>query len=569
MSSNTRLFLDTRTVYSLVILAVASASSCRTVTYGPDSFDEKMFQKALQNGIEANEGFIRCNDYMNAWLSYADPDSKLVPRTLDKDTDIWNANDCAADNFPFLVLTSYFTDRQKYQGIMHTMLKNEIRLTSRVQSLPDTYSFSRKGFLYDSLSMPRVVFGTTEYIKDGLLPVTEWLGVTPWSDRMLTMLDDLNEYVDVAGGFGINTFGNAPEDEVNGELLQILSRIYWMTGKETYLDWAVQIGEHFLKHAHPLNSHYLRLRDHGCEIVSGLCELYVTLHFARPETKKSFREPLYKLLDYILEHGRNADGLLYNAINPRTGQVVDPGLADTWGYSLNGFYSVYMVDSTERYREAITKVFHNIHQYHQHNWENVGADGYADAIEGALNLYNRMQDERAARWIDSEIQVMWSIQDSSHRENAQRWKGSGIIEGWYGDGNFARTSIMYNLWKSKGTWVQPWNSNLYLGAEMTSDTVYITLKSDDRWEGKIHFDKQRHTANLRLPVDWPRINQFPEWFTIVNDREYELIDVQNESVREVKGEELLNGLPLVMQRGETRRMMIVVKGEQIKKSTSG
>ena len=50
----------------------------------------------------------------------------------------------------------------------------------------------------------------------------------------------------------------------------------------------------------------------------------------------------------------------------------------------------------------------------------------------------------------SEIQVMWSMQDSSHRPNTSQWRSYGVIEGWHGDGNFARTTIMYCLWKTQG-----------------------------------------------------------------------------------------------------------------------
>lgn len=106
------------------------------------------------------------------------------------------------------------------------------------------------------------------------------------------------------------------------------------------------------------------------------------------------------------------------------------------------------------------------------------------------------------------------MQDSSHRENAQQWKNSGIIEGWYGDGNFARTSIMHNLWKSKGTYVQPWNPEIKLGAEQKGDTLYISVKSTKKWEGKLFFDKARHKTEMNMPLDWPRINQFSEWFAI-------------------------------------------------------
>ena len=546
-----------RNCFPVMIFLAVGMTSCKTMSHEISETDQESFDKALQNAELANEGFIRCNNYMNAWLSFADPESKLVPRTLDQDKDIWNANDCAADNFPFLVLTSFFTDPEKYKGVMSEMLNNEIRLTSRVKSLPDTYSFSKKGFFYDSLSMPRVIFGTTEYIKDGLLPITEWLGATPWSERMLTMLNDLDEHIDVAGGFGKNTFGMAPEDEVNGELLQILSRVYWMTGEEKYLSWAIQIGEHFVNDAFPLDSHYLRLRDHGCEIVSGLCELYVALNYADPERKAYFQEPVHMLLDYILREGRNNDGLFYNAINPKTDEVVDQNLADTWGYTLNGFYSAYMVDSTEAYLQAVTTVFSNLHKYHNHNWENLGADGYADAIEGALNLYNRVPDERASRWIDAEISVMWSMQDSAHRANAQQWRNTGIIEGWYGDGNFARTTIMYNLWKSKGTYLQPWSQDVKLGAERKGDTLFISIQSRTPWKGTLYFDKVRHSANMKLPVDWPRINQFPEWFTAVPANIYEFIDVGNATADKVSGKALMDGVALTLKANETKRLMVV------------
>ncbi len=58
----------------------------------------------------------------------------------------------------------------------------------------------------------------------------------------------------------------------------------------------------------------------------------------------------------------------------------------------------------------------------------------------------------AGEWIDSEIKVMWNKQQPS-----------GIIEGWHGDGNFARTTIMYCLWKTGGAYLVPWNDSLKLG----------------------------------------------------------------------------------------------------------
>ena len=59
--------------------------------------------------------------------------------------------------------------------------------------------------------------------------------------------------------------------------------------------------------------------------------------------------------------------------------------------------------------------------------------GDADAIEGALYLYNREPVPSAAAWMDYQIRWMWSKQDSAHRANAQQFRGSGIVEGWHGD----------------------------------------------------------------------------------------------------------------------------------------
>ncbi len=497
--------------------------------------DESKIEIAKANGISANEGFVRCENYVNAWLEFSDPESGLIPRNLKDGKDFWNAQDAAADNYPFMVLTSFFTNQKMFDGRMKEMLASEMKLTSRVNSLPDTYSFSKKDFLNEEIDMGKIIFGTSEYIKDGLLPLTEWLGKSPWSDRMLEMLYDMHKEIDVANEVNEKKLGNVSKEEVNGELLQTLSRVYWMTGDEMFLDWAIKIGDYYLLgNHHPTRDlEYLRLRDHGCELISGLCELYISTHFARPEQKLKYQKSLYEMLDRILEVGRNEDGMFYNAINPITGKVEHKKIADTWGYTLNGYYGIYLIDNKIEYKEAVLKVFANLHKYKNYDWERGSSDGYADAIESALNLYNRIPDPKIADWIDSEIKVMWAIQ-----------KQSGIIEGWHGDGNFARTTIMYNLWKSKGLYVKPWRNDLQLGAEQIGDSLLIYLKADKPWKGKLYFDKQRHKENMNLPMDWPRINQFSEWFTTSSEMEYSLIDFDQRSLEIYAGHDLISGIDI-------------------------
>jgi hypothetical protein len=511
--------------------------------------EKQAFQQAQANGILVNEGLERCRRFVTDWLAQADPSTGLIPRNLYEDTDIWNAKDAAADNYPFMVLTAALTDQALFQGRMREMLATETRLSSRVDRLPDTYSFAKGGFDQEKVDLASIMFGSSEYIKDGLLPLTEWLGLSPWSDRMLGILDDMWKHAPVETRYGNIVSTNV---EVNGEMLQVLSRVYWMTGEQKYLDWAIRLGDYYLLGTqHPSRDFTnLRLRDHGCEIVSGLCELYVTTSFAAVSKHEAYKPHVHAMLDRILEVGRNEDGLFYNAVNPQSGAITNAGIADNFGYTFNGFYSVYQLDSVAAYRTATVKGLAALNdKYRNFDWESGSADGYADAIEGALNLYAREPIASTAAWIDSETQVMWSMQDSSHRPNTSQWQSSGIIEGWHGDGNFARTSIMYCLWKSQGVTASPWRSDLQIGAVRENDALLISLTLEKDWQGVLKWDAPRHRTIMQMPFDWPRINQFPEWFTPESNTNYQLINVREDKEQTFSDQQLLEGIPLSLPKG--------------------
>ena len=528
----------------LILLFFTNVSCNRPETFQLSGPDMNKFVLAKENGRLANDGFLRCHRYLHAWMQYRDAASGLIPRNITESSDYWNAKDAAADNYPYMVLTAFFAQHDMMNAEMLDILNAEKKLTSRLRSLPDTWSFSKQGFLQEEIKADEIVFGASEYIKDGLLPLTEWLGQSPWSERMMEMLYDLHKEINVAGAIAERGYGKAPREEVNGELLQVLSRVYWMTGDESLLSWALSIADFYLLgNQHPTRDlEYLRLRDHGCELIAGLCEIYITTHFAREDKKMAYQQPLYEMLDRLLEVGRNDDGFFYDAVNPVTGEIIEQRIADTWGYTLNGFYGVYLIDNKIEYKEAVLKVFSNLHKYKNHNWEG-NADGYADAIESALNLYNRIRDYAVADWIDSEIQVMWAMQ----RED-------GIIEGWHGDGNFARTTIMHNLWKSRGVYAQPWREDLFIGAEMKGDTLFVSIDVEKPWSGKIFFDTQRFERNLNLPMDWPRINQFPEWFVAIEEDSYIFYDVDGKKSLNLQGKDLIHGID--MEVGGEKRFVI-------------
>ena len=226
-----------------------------------DSAKEQRFLQEAEHSAMANEGLVRSQNLLHDWLYFTDPATGLIPRNLYDESDIWNTKDAAADNFPFLYITSFFTDPDLFEGKMLDMLMTEAALTSRMGRIPDDYSFSKQDYLHPGIEMERIF-------------------QNPVRSR-----------------------------EVYGEIRQLLSRVYWIEEDEKYLDFVIHIGDYLLGDHHPTRDFpRLRLRDHCGEIIAGLSELYATLHHARPEKAREYREPLYEMLDRVLEVGLTRAG---------------------------------------------------------------------------------------------------------------------------------------------------------------------------------------------------------------------------------------------------------------------
>lgn len=505
--------------------------------------DATVFKTAERNGRKAAEAFFRARRYLHGWLAVADPVSGLIPRNLFQSSDFWNAPDSAADNYPFMVLAALLTDPPLMQRKMEPMLQAETRLTSRVGRLPDDYSFSKRGFAREKVAMERLIFGASEYAKDGLMPLTEWMGPSPWRDRMIGLVEDIWAHPEWP-----TPFGRIPSEspEVNGNLLQLLSRIRWLTGDDRFLDWGIRLGDYYLLGDHHPTRDFreLKLRDHGCEVVGGLSELYLAVHHLRPEKKAAYRKAMHEMLDGILARGRNEDGLLYDSFQPKTGDH-SSRLADTWGYTYNAFLTVYLLDGDARYREAVRRVLASLPRYADFDWESGSADGIADAVEGALNLYNREPVAEVVDWIDHEMRNLWAKQYAD-----------GVIEGWHGDGNFTRTTLMYALWKTQGVTVDSWRSDLQVGATREGGQLHLSVSTGQAWTGRLRFDRPRHREYLQLPIDYPRINQFPEWFVAERGRSYVVRDRVRDTKTHLRGERLWEGIELRLPAGGVARLTV-------------
>lgn len=495
---------------------------------------ERAFQLAETNGRQANEAFFRSRRLIDGWLAHADPETGLIPRNLESSRDFWNGRDAAADNWPFMVLAAAMTDRPLFDGRMLEILRTETRLTCRVDRLPDDYSFSRKTWRRENIDLDAIIFEGAEYVKDGLLPITEWLGPSPWSERAIGIIDDIWKHAPVETPFGKIPTLNF---EVNGDLLQACARLFWFTGQRKYLDWAIRLGDYYLlgKHHPTRDLPDLKLGDHSCEVINGLAELYVACAHAAPEKREAYRKPLHELYDRLLAIATNEHGLIFLQVNTRTGEH-STLLTDNWGYNYDGLYTVFLLDRKTAYRDAVRKVLGNLKAHYTGQGglcQSNTADGYADSIEGAITLLNREPVASAAEWVETEIRTMWGRQHPD-----------GVIEGWHGDGNSARTSLMYALWKTQGVTVKPWRADLRFGAMRNGQEILISAVADQPWEGRLIFDQQRHRLNMHLPLDYPRINQFPEWFTVDAARRYVVENLRTATTTTCTGSALREGLSI-------------------------
>jgi uncharacterized protein (DUF3820 family) len=91
------------------------------------------------------------------------------------------------------------------------------------------------------------------------------------------------------------------------------------------------------------------------------------------------------------------------------------------------------------------------------------------------------------------------------------------------------------------------------GAVRQGGWVYLILTSDGAWEGRVVFDRPRHTLLMHLPFDYPRINQFPEWFTVDAAAQYE-VKIGGGPQQAKSGVQLAEGIPVKLQAGETLLM---------------
>jgi len=501
------------------------------------------------NSYFANEAFTRSRKTLDFWMTEIDPQTYLFAEHLKRTNRIWATKNSAADLFPFLVISAHFLNENHIPTLQKT-LQSERKLSG---PMPLTIDLNTDSVVDEK--MPSIIFGASEYCKDGLIAVTDRLGKTEYYDRMLEIIDAIFKEAYVETEYGKLPSTSA---EVNGDLLQVICRLYWATNNEKYRQWAEQIGDFYLLKAIPENSYFppydfdpdapsskktkCQLRDHGNEIIPGLAELYLIEVIKKGDRENKYYTALKKMLDKLLQVARNEDGLWYDAVDSLTEKPIDNRICDNWGYLYNGYYTFYLAcekanrgtpQDRQKYIDAIKQTIKNLDRYKSFEWEYLNQDGYADSIESALYMLNRLPSDKGFEWVDDEIQIMFAKQSTE-----------GFVEANYLDGNYIRTLLLFAFYKTQGTYIKPWREDVLIGAFQEGKKLYVHIENDKEWKGKLFFDIPRHREFLNLPINYPRVNEWTEWFVVDEKKEYKITDYNMKETKTYSGDSLRNGIDL-------------------------
>ena len=542
-------------------IALASLLVALTTSMGAGALEDTnsarvtLADEARLRGVRFERAISAMRRVLLAWLTHADQRTLLLPDRVPgpgsglppgDNSRVYTPHNSGADLYPYLILTSELTDPDLYRGRMMEMLRNEVRYTNAAASIPGNLNLTT-----GELGPPSM-FGAGEYAKDGLITVTEYLGRTPWYDRMVDMVADAMDRAPVESKFGKLP---ASDSELNGDYLQVLARLANMTGDPRFADWARRIADAYIEEVIP-GSHgvpsgkwdftahtgdqHLRLRDHGNELIVGLVLQYANEHRWKTPRAEKWRPTIATLLDRVLASA-NPDGMLYNEVDTATLKPFGGGLSDNWGYVYGAMYTFYQCTGEARYRDAVIKVLRTLPKYRRYQWEprpndrelTLGSfDGYADSIESALYLVAREPVPEALDWIESEMQVMLDMQ-----------KPDGHIEYWYGEGNFNRTAMLYALMQSRGVRPAQWQPGLRVGSVQDGPRLHVSLTLPS--PTVIRFDYARHRRVWHFDRNYVRLNEFPEWFVVDENTLYRVAPADDGSRAIVRlGSELIAGVTL-------------------------
>jgi hypothetical protein len=498
-----------------------------------------------------------------AWIGARDVRLGLFARKLDDPAHLlWNYKDVAADCYAHVVNAALLLAPDLVPAA-RDMLEAERRLAP---DLPLAVRLDTGLPVEAESGLEARAFGAVEYAKDGLLSVLELHGETPWLGRLEEVVGQVYAKAALATRGGTVVSAGS---EKNGEMLQVLARLWHRTRDEETLRRGRGIAGAYVREVFPVTGGLpvmrfdfaegkaveprVALRDHGNETIAGLVEWSIVERTAKDGRPGDVVPAVEAMLDRLLEVGRTPQGFWRNSAAPTPEAARrDTGnaLNDNWGY-LCCAYVAYArtLDAGDprrsRYEAAVRDAMRAVAGTRGANWEGGRFDGFADSLEGMIYLLRAFDDADAAAWVDDEAMRLLAYQ-----------RADGFVRRQYLDGNFVRTCLLYGLWKSAGARPVPWRADVSVGAHRAEDGLHVVVRADRAWKGTVVFDGPRHRETLRLPTDYPRLNEWPEWFAVDPTASHEVVDAASGASRTVTGAAMRAGLPVEVGDGGAVRWIV-------------
>lgn len=517
-----------------------------------------LLDECLERGRSYAECGLSARRLLEGWIdNNYDAKTKLVFREVPGRRLRWDYQDVAADYYSSLVHVANFVAPELNQpgAKLHETLLASKRLCTLPSGIPGVY-YRDTG----KVEGEATYLALSEWLRDGLIRIVENLGAdNVWYDELCRLSDAMIRVAHQRGGLYSQC---SRSTEALGNMLQSLSRLYVISGDRRYLEAAEEIGDALL--LDPNVDTFRKMverrdsfRDHGCEMIPGLAELFVVECKLGSQRAKSYREPLAKVLDSILQTSAHPVTGLFCGDLDKNGDTVWLEPPDTWGYVLFSYENFDRATGTDRYRQAIEKPI----RWLLENRKNFEAckkaklwpqaahrDTWSDSHESMIILANRLGifDRQVFEWLD------WMTLQSEHRKHLDEQYGPYLNA--HDDGSTGRCLCTHMMACSQGVRHAPFQEGLRLGARPCGDGLVLSLESDKPYEGKLRFDWPRGVYPAGT-LDWARLNEMPEWFVVEPDRKY-AVTLNGEREQVTRGRALIDGLRVGVEPGVIRMVRV-------------
>jgi len=234
------------------------------------------------------------------WIeNQQDPHTRLFSKGK-----VWNYHNEAADHYSSMVLIANYVKPELNQpggSLYRTMIscRELCMMENGLLALYDLKNMTK--------GKPASLGRLSEWLRDGLVRIAETMGIENiWFREFERLMDAMLAEAERRGGMA----ACSAKPEFVGHMLQSLSRLYAMSGKEEYLLAAESLADAQLAKPNAVLDQVTFI-DHACELTPGLGEFLALQGQLKRPKAKTYAIAMRAILDRILEFGAHPQtGLL-------------------------------------------------------------------------------------------------------------------------------------------------------------------------------------------------------------------------------------------------------------------